>query len=184
MSSDNQELGAESLLGFDAQDLDGQEARDKLARATLYLANWYRATKGSENQAIWWQRIDVERLRVEEAYRLATAPESLYFLTRAAKAAYADAAADWPQLWRDLKLSADTLPEPSLLDEAATFATAPLQMLTNAGNEIGKAVGETVNQTVGQLVRGMFPVLVAAAGVAIVYIFRRPILGLVTKAAA
>lgn len=177
--ADNQNLGVESLLGPDADGVAAPDARDVLALASRYLANWYKATKGSEDQDVWWQRIDTERAKVELAYKLASQEDSTYFLTRAAKAAYTDAAHDWPQLWRDLKLSADTLPEPSLIDEVASIVTAPFSILPTLGNEVGKAVGGAV----GNLVRQVFPYVLLTGGIIVVYTFREPILLGLKKAA-
>jgi len=178
--ADEENLGPESLLGVDAQGELAQDARDHLALATRYLANWYKATKGSPDEATWWQRIDTERSRVERAYKLASEPGNETFLGAAARAAYVDAAAEWPQLWRDLKLSADTLPEPSLLDQAATLATAPFAMLPTLGNEVGKAIGGAL----GALVRQLFPwILVAGVG-GVVYAFRVPIGRVLSKVAS
>lgn len=175
--ADNDNLGAESLLGVDAEGEAAQDVRDRLALASRYLANWYRATKGSDDQATWWQRIDDQRRKVEDAYELASASGNELFLGTAARAAYVDAAAGWPQLWRDLKLSADTLPEPSLLDQAASLASAPFAMLPTLGNELGKAIGGAL----GSLVRQLFPYILVAGAAGVVYVFRAPIMAVVAK---
>lgn len=173
MSFEN--LGPESLLG-DSDVVDtAQDMRDRLALATRYLANWYRATKGSDNQGVWWQRIDTERTRVEAAYSELTKNENTYFASRKAKALYNDAARDFPQLWRDLTLSADTLPEPSLLNQAADLATTiwhtPSAIVSDIGNEIGKAIGGAL----GNLWRQAWPWLLVGGAAYGVYVFRAPI---------
>jgi hypothetical protein len=183
ISADNQDLGAESLLGPDA-DEDAQTLRDRLALATRYLANWYKATKDSAGQAVWWQRIDAERTKVEAAYSELAKQENTYFAGRIAKAYYMDAAAGWPQLWRDLKLSADTLPDPSLLDSAAdlltTIAHTPSAAIADVGNEIGKAIGGSL----GNLWRQAWPWLLVAGGVGVVYMLRKPLALAASKAVA
>ncbi len=174
MTGDSENLGVESILGIDANE-DAQTLRDRLALSTRYIANWYRATKGSDDQATWYQRIDTERAKVEAAYNELIKSENAYFPGRTAKALYQDAANDWPQLWRDLKLSADTLSEPSLLDTAADFGTTllhtPSAIISDIGNEVGKAIGGAA----GNLWRQAWPwLLVAGVGVT-VYYFRAPI---------
>jgi hypothetical protein len=167
---DSVDLGVESLLGPDAAE-PAQILRDRLALASRYLANWYKATKGSDNKAVWWQRIDAERAKVEAAYSEYSKPENLTFGGRTASALYLNAAQDWPQLWRDLKLSPDTLVEQSLIDSVADVFTAPFSVLPTMGNEIGKAIGGAL----GGLVRQLFPWLLAAGAVGLVYVFRAPL---------
>ena len=174
------DLGPESLLGFDAEGQHAQDVRDRLALATRYLASWYKATKGSERQAMWWQRIDDEREKIERAYSLACADGNETFLNLPARAAYVDAAETWPALWRDLKLSADTLPEPSLIDAVAGIASAPFAMLPTLSNEFGKALGDSL----GNLGRRLFPWLLVGAAAWGVYTFREPLTRALNKAAA
>lgn len=176
--ADTEDLGAEGLLGPDAEGQLAQDVRDRLALATRYLANWYRATKGSDNQAIWWQRIDTERVKVERAYELAGRQENQVFLGAEARAAYVDAAEGWPQLWRDLKLSSDTLVEPSLLDQAATIAQSPLAFLPTFSEGLAKAVGDSL----AGITRQLAPWLLVAAVAGTVYVFRKPLLRLAEKA--
>ncbi len=179
-SPDTENLGAESLLGVDAEGEEAQDVRDRLALATRFLANWYRATKGSEDQAVWWQKIDAERIRVERAYALAGTAENQVFLGTEARAAYVDAAAGWPGLWRELKLSAATLAEPSLLDRAASIAEAPLSFLPSFSEGLSKAVGDSLAAVMRQLA----PWLLVAGAVGVVYVFRKPLGALASKVSA
>ena len=169
---DVQDLGVESLLGdVDADALDAQEARDRLALASRYIANWYKATKGTGNQDIWWQKIDVERAKVEAAYNLASDMSSAGFLTSAARIAYRDAAAGWPGLWRELELSADTLADPSLISQAASLLEAPLAFIPTVTENVSKAIGNTL----GAFFRPLVPWLILGGVVGGVYLLRKPI---------
>jgi hypothetical protein len=169
------DLGPESALSIP----DGETAqtlRDRLDLALRYLSNWYRATKGSDNQDVWWARIDQERAKVEAAFNLMD-PAKI-FPGNAELAAYNDAAAGFPQLYRDLTLSADSLPQPDLLDVAASVLDAALNgpgyIITAATNAITKGVGNAA----GKAFANLWPVLAVAAGVGLLYIFRAPLLRL------
>lgn len=175
--ADSENLGVESLLGPDADGQAAQDVRDRLALATRYLANWYRATKGSDDQDVWWQKIDALRTKVERAYALAGTADNQLFLGRSALAAYADAAQDWPELWRDLKLSSDTLAEPSLIDRAADFTTNPLAFLPSLSEAFAKAVGDSL----AAIARQLTPWLIAGVVVGGVYVFRKPLVALASK---
>jgi hypothetical protein len=179
------DVGVESLLGdWDADDLavDVQTARDRLVLATRYLANWYAATKDSDNKAIWWQKIDDLRTRVEAAYAVLSKPENTGpFPHPEAKAAYQVAALAWPGLWREITLSGEVNIHFDLIDQAAdlltTIAHTPGAIVRDIGNEVGKAVGGAA----GNLLRWTWPYLILAGALGTVYIFRAPILKWASK---
>lgn len=176
-----EDLGPEGLLGPDAEGEDAQALRDRLSLASRYMANWYKATKGSDNQDVWWQRIDAERTKVEAAYAEMIKQENTFFAGTVARGLYADAASTWPQLWRDLTLSADTLPDPTLIDQAAGVLTmighTPAALVADVGNEIGKAIGGGL----GNIWRQAWPWLLVAGGFYAVYTFRRPLAAVIGK---
>jgi hypothetical protein len=179
--ADTEDLGAEGLLGdVDADALDAQEARDRLALALRYLANWYRATKGSAGPDIWWSKIDHERALVEEAYRQASDMSSAGFLTHAAREAYKAASMEWAPLYRELKLSPDTLTSPGLIDEAASILTAPLAWVPTFTEGLAKSV----DQSLSAVARTLAPWLLAGSAVAVLYIFRKPIGAVIAKVSA
>jgi hypothetical protein len=178
------DLGVESLLGPDAEGELSQDLRDRLALASRYIANWYRATKGSDDEAVWWQRIDAERAKVDAAYRALNTADNYTFPGMKERALYADAAMGWPQLWRDLNLSADTLPSPGLLSSAAdlvtTIAETPAAIIPFIGDQIGKAAGGAA----AKIWDGAWPLIVVVAGVGLVYVFRAPLVRLAGKVGA
>lgn len=167
------QLGPESLLGI-ADGEDSQTLHDRLDLALRYLANWYKATDDSQNRNLWWARIDQVREKVETAER-AINPGNIFPSVHEVNL-YNDAALVFPGLWRDLTLSADTLPQPSLLDIAADFLTTaaqtPSYLITAAANAAGKAAGDSAKQFFLQA----WPLLAAVGVGAIVYFFRAPIL--------
>ena len=156
------DLGPESLLGIPDGE-DAQTLRDRLDLALRYIANWYKATADSDNKQIWWPRIDQVRAKVEAAFKLADPAE--LFVGNKGVNAYNDAANAFPGLWRDLTLSADTLPEPSLLDIAAglgdTLLETPGYLLTAGTNAITKSLGGALGSALGNL----WPDLLLAGGV-------------------
>lgn len=176
------DLGLEGLLGTSGGEL-AQDLRDRLALSTRYLANWYRATDGSENKAVWWQKIDTVRSKVERAYADLLEASNASFAGVRARGDYDDASASWAQLWRELSLSADTI-DFSLIDQIAdwtdTIAHAPGLLVPQIGNEIGKAVGGALGGFLAQT----WPYLAGAGLLYVAYVFRRPLVALAGKVGA
>ncbi len=160
-------LGVESLLGIP----DGEDAptlRDRLDLALRYIANWYKATSGSDDKVIWWARIDQTRARVEAAYK-SFSPADL-FLGNEAVGLYNDAALAFPAMWRELALSRDTLPEPDLLDVAASFADTILETPGYLVNKFGDSLARGIGGAAGSLVEKLWPyALLVGAGAAVWY---------------
>jgi hypothetical protein len=170
--SDVVTLGPESLLGIPDGE-DAQTLHDRLDVALRYLANWYKATDGGPDKAIWWTKIDQVRAKVEAAER-AIDPSGI-FPGNAGVALYNDAALAFPGLWRELTLSADTLPAPGLLDVAAdlfdTVIETPGYIVTKAAAAAGAALGQGAKDLVYQA----WPFLALAVVAGVVYFFRAPI---------
>lgn len=171
--------GTESLLGI-ADGLSASEMRDNLALSTRYLSNWYKATDGSDNQSVWWGRIDHLRASIEATYKELTDPANTYFAGKAAIADYNAASQEWSGLFRDITFSADAnqvslLSQlPSLVDTIAD----PASWVPSIGNELGKAFGGLI----GQFLRQTWPYLAVAGVVVVVYVFREPLAKLAGKA--
>lgn len=181
IGDDPVDLGPESLLGVP----DGEDAptlRDRLDLALRYLANWYKATKGSDNQATWWAKIDQVRAKVEAAYK-SFSPADL-FLGNDAVALYNSAALAFPDMYRQLALSRDTLPDPGLLDVAADISDAILETPGYVINKLGDSLARGIGGAAGSLVEKLLPYLLLAGAVYGVYLFRAPLLRFVGKAAA
>lgn len=172
LRDDPVDLGPESLLGIP----DGEDAptlRDRLDLALRYLANWYKATKGSDNQDTWWFKIDQVRAKVETAYK-SFSPADL-FLGKDAVAKYNDAALAFPQLWRDLNLSRDTLPDPGLLDVAADIADTVIETPGYVISKVGDSLARGIGGAAGSLVERLWPYLLVAGIVLVIWLFRKPI---------
>lgn len=170
LSSDNPNLGASSVLGI----ADGEasaDLHDRLDLALQYIANWYRATKGSDNEDLWWAKIDQVRGKVETAERQITASE--VFATKAQVNLYNDASYAYAGLYTELYTSADTLPQPALIDQAAGLVTTiietPSTFITYVAGVVGKGAGDAAKQ----FFLGAWPVLLVA-GVAVI-VFRKPL---------
>jgi hypothetical protein len=171
--------GPEGLLGY-ADDLDAQTMRDRLALATRYLANWYAATKGSDNQDVWWARIDQLRAEVEGSYSEMSQDANTYFAGKTAIANYNQASNDWNSLYNDITLSIDASQLSvinALPDLPSAILQAPGVILPQIGNELGKIIGGTL----GQFLRQTWPYLIVAGAVGLVYVFRGPLSKLAGK---
>lgn len=174
-------LGPESLLGIpDGQ--DSRELRNRLDLALRYIANWYKATKGSDDKNLWWAKIDAVRAKVEDAFRKCDPAD--IFPRASAVAAYSEAALAFPGLYRELALSRDTLPEPSLIDIAGSAFETVLEMPAYIATSVATGIGNTVDGALGSLLSKLAPWLILAALAGGVYVFRAPLLRLAGKAAA
>jgi hypothetical protein len=173
MNPNSADLGPENVL----TDVDGElaaDVRDRLTTALRYIANWYKATEDSEGaKQVWWSEIDAVRAKVEAAYK-AMDPAQL-FPGRGALAAYADAQAVFPPLWRKLELSIDTVARPDLVTRAASFVDAVVEMPSIALPAIGDSIARAVGGTLGALFRQLWPWLLGAAALVVAF-YAAPIL--------
>jgi hypothetical protein len=163
LSSDNPNLGASSVLGI----ADGELTADLHSRLDLalqYIANWYKATKGSDNQDVWWTQIDQVRAKVDDVF-----PSS------SEVAMYNDASASYAALYTQLYASYDTLPQPALIDQAADLATTIVQTPSYVITWLAGLVGKTVNDAAKNLFLEAWPVLLVAGAAGVLYLFRRPL---------
>lgn len=164
MGADAPDLGPRALLS-DAEGNPITDTRAKLDMALRYISNWYKATDGSENKAIWWAKIDDVRAKVEAAFT-AMDPAKV-FPGVDELAVYHDAQLAFGDLYRQLLTSADTLPKPDLLDLAADFfdtlTETPGIILTTVVDKVSKGIGDATKSAIVNL----WPVLavVAVAGV-------------------
>ena len=166
-------LGPQGVLD-DPTGQDAQTLRNKLDVALAYIANWYKATKGSADQDVWWTRINQVRALVETAER--AMDPGIVFPGKTEIAAYNAAAPAFVQLWQDLTLSSDTLPHPELLSQIADYLTTtietPFTLVRTAANAAGDAAA-ALNLNLGKAVRdaifALWPLLAIAAGGVILY---------------
>ncbi|HET7485835.1 MAG TPA: hypothetical protein VFJ64_10745 [Solirubrobacterales bacterium] len=181
-------LGPESLLAYGDGE-DAQTLHDRLDLALRYIANWYKATGDSANKSIWWTRIDQVRAKVEAAERAMN--PSQVFPGNAELALYNDAGPAFAQLWRDLTLSADTLPDPSLLAKAADTLDTILQTpgyvvsaAADAAAKIAGALGKGAGDAARNFVFSAWPLLAIAGIAGVVYFFRKPLARALSTGAA
>lgn len=153
------DLGPEGLL-VDAEGNPIDDTRRRLDLALRYISNWYRATDDSDNKSIWWAKIDDVRAKVEAAFT--SMDPSKVFPGKDELALYHDAQAAFPEMWRQLNFSADTLPRPELIDIAADFLDAvtetPGIIVTTVIDKLTKGAGDAV----GKAVKNLWPVLLVA----------------------
>jgi len=175
LSSDNYDLGVGNFLGTG----DGEQSADLHARLDLalqYLANWYKATKGSDNQDLYWAQIDDVRAKVELAER--TINPANVFPSNSEVQLYNDASAAFADEYQTLALTADTLPQPSLLSQAADVTTTIIEMPSTIITKLANVVGTGLGDAAKQFFVKAWPFLLAGGVVLGVYVFRRPLLRL------
>ena len=170
LSTDSPDLGASSVLGYASGD-PSADLHDRLDLALRYIANWYTATHGSTNQDLWWAKIDQVRAKVETAEQQITSSD--VFPSTSELNLYNDASQAYAGLYEELYSSADTLPQPALIDQAAdllsTIAETPGYLVTKAAGLVGHAI----NDSAKAFFLASWPVLLVA-GVA-VFVFRKPL---------
>lgn len=165
MGSDAVDLGPSALL-IDAEGNPIGDTRTRLDLALRYISNWYKATDGSDNKAIWWAKIDDVRAKVEAAFT-AMDPAKV-FPGKDELAAYHDAQLGFADLYRQLQFSVDTLPKPDLLDLAADFfdtlAETPGIILTTVVDKVTKGIGQATKEAIVNLWPVLLVVGVAGGG--------------------
>lgn len=170
LNPDSTDLGQSSLLGFADGELSA-DLHDRLDLALQYIANWYKATKGSDNENLWWAQIDQVRAKVETAEREITSSD--VFPNTAEVNLYNDASGAFAGLQQKLYLSYDTLPQPALIDQAADLATTIVETPSYLITKAAGLVGQTLNDAAKKFFLEAWPVLLVA-GVA-VFVLRKPI---------
>jgi hypothetical protein len=172
------DLGVESFLGdADADGLGNADAREKLALSTRYLANWYKATSGSDNKDVWYQKIDALRNKVETLYAQLTADDNP-FLSPVEKSDYNAASGAWADLWRQLTLSEDTV-DISLVNSVADFASTAVSAPGVIIPDLFEKAGSLINDSVGKFFAQVWPVLTVIVIGGAIYVFRKPLSKLV-----
>jgi len=172
LSPTTYDLGVGNFLGTG----DGTPSADLHANLDLalqYLANWYKATKGSDNQDLYWTQIDQVRAKVELAER--TIDPANVFPSNSEVQLYNDASAAFADEYQTLALSYDTLPQPALLSEAADLTTTIVEMPSTIVTKLANVVGSGLGNATKQFFLQAWPFFVVGAVVAGLYIFRRPL---------
>ena len=180
-------VSAEHALSF--ADAPIAELRDRIDLAFRYTVSWasaagdYAAGADGVNFAY---RIDAMQTSLRQLYALM--PLSDTFPGKDAKAAYENVSQQYAQLYRDLVFSADTLPQPTLLEYAASFGQAlidaPVAAITGAMEKIANGAAKALGGTAGAIWSALWPWLLVAGGAGAVWLFRAPLLralGKVTK---
>lgn len=172
-STDTPSLGSGGgVLGRGDGELAG-DLHDRLDVGLTYIANWYKATDGSANQATWWTKIDQVRGKVENAERTITSAE--VFPSSTEVAMFNDASDAYAGLYLELYTSYDTLPQPALIDQAADLASTIVEFPSYVVTKAAGLVGQTLGDSTKALFLGAWPFLLAAGVIGGVYLFRRPL---------
>jgi hypothetical protein len=177
----------ESTLSF--ADEPVAELRDRVVRALGYTFSWLKAVGAGNNvlevaagaagpvEAAAWQ-IKIRSLQSSLRELLVMLPLSDTFATKDAKAAYERASGAFAEMYRQLVLSASTLPQPELLDSVADLGTAlfqaPAAAITTVAEQASNAIARALGGTAGAIWSALWPWLLVAAVGGVVYVFRAP----------
>lgn len=171
------DVTAESALSF--ADAPSLELRERIDRAFRYTVSWSAAAGSAldRNGAPFAKRIDNTQSALKGLYALI--PPDSVFPGDDAKAAYERVSAEYAQLYRDLVFSADTLPEPALLERLAGFGQslfdAPSAALTGIAETASNAVARALGGTAAAIWSALWPWLLVAGAAGAIYVFRAPL---------
>ncbi len=180
------DVTAESALSF--ADEPVLILRQRLDRAFRYTVSWSAAAGDALDRdgVSFSSRIDDVQLAIKVMYTLI--PPDSVFIGKDAKAAYERLSAGYAQLYRDLVFSAETLPQPALLEKLAglgqALLDAPTAAITGAAESISNAIARVLGGTAAALWSNLWPWLLLAGAAGGVWIFRAPLARAVGKVAA
>lgn len=177
----------ESVLSFADEPIE--VLRDRVLQAMRYTFSWSRAVgegagvlgaaggaPGALAAAAWQQRIAGMQAALREL--LVMMPLSDRFAGRDAVAAYERVSQGFAQLYRELVLSAATLPRPDLLDQLGDLGSAvfqaPAAAITTVAEQASNAIARALGGTAGAIWSALWPWLLVAGGVGLIYLFRAP----------
>ncbi len=191
----------ESTLG--TADAPNLELRDRIISALGYTISWSKAVAGGisntltagpdgsyidESAALTQLAARVSQMQQALTGLLALIPVDGVFPTKDAVAKYEDVSAGFAQLYRDLTLNAATLPQPGLLDTASGIASgffeAPGAVLSTLAEDASNSIARTLGKTTAAIWSALWPWLLLAGGVGLVYVFRAPLGRALGKVAA
>lgn len=188
----------ESTLGL--ADAPVLELRDRISAALRYTFSWSKALSPGSGVVLnvaagaydpiaaaeFGKRISDMQDALRALYSLL--PPDLVFVGNPQKTAYESVSAAFAQLYRDLALSADTLPRPELLQQLGDLGSAalnaPAAAATTLAQEIANALARLLGGTAGAIWAALWPWLLVAGGAGVVYVFRAPLGRALGKAAA
>lgn len=178
----------ESTLGL--ADEPNVELRARIIRAQAFTVSWLKAIGANANPlgfvlgdvrapqlVSFYGRIIDMRTALKTLLELI--PADGFFAGNDAAKAYERASAGFAQLYRDLALSVETLPHPDMLDRAADLVEsvfiAPTSAITAVAEMAANAIGRALGGTAAAIWLALWPWLIVAGGVGVVYVFRAPI---------
>jgi hypothetical protein len=168
-------VSAESALSFADEPVD--VLRDRIDLAFRYTVSWAKAAGDyatGPDGLPFSVRIDQMQSALQGLYALL--PLSDVFPTKDAKAAYEKVSAQYAQLYRDLVFSADTLPDPTLIEVASSLAAAlvdaPVAAITAGMEKVAGGAAKLLGGTAGALWSALWPWLLVAGAAGAIYVFR------------
>lgn len=149
-------------IGFPDDFDPAPELRKAMTKILQAVETWQKAVKGSDNESMWFARIDEVRKKAKNVYNIMS--DELVFPGKSQQAAYNDAVKAYLDLNDDIQFSKDTLPRPDLLDQAASFVDSlkdfPSEIIKGIGDASKKAadaLGDAFNGTATEIVKKLWP---------------------------
>jgi hypothetical protein len=183
------EPAAESTLSF--ADAPVAELRERVLRALRYTFSWADAVASNADPLdMIPSDFEVRVSQMQDALRalLNLLPPSDIFPGKDAVAVYEHTSESFAQLYRDLSTSLEGLPARPLLDELGDLGKAvfqaPAAAITAVAESATNAIARALGGTAAALWSNLWPWLLVAGGVGIVYVFRAPLGRVVAKVAA
>lgn len=189
----------ESLLSF-ADGTPISELRDRLTTALRYTFSWQQAVIPSATVALdvaggsydpvaaagFLSRISDMQAALGALLNLM--PPSDVFPGKDVVAQYNTVSAAWAQLYRDLSTSLTGYPQRPLLDQLGDLGhaliDAPVAAARTVAQEAANGIARLLGNTAGAIWAALWPWLLVAAAVGVVYVFRRPLGRAVGKVAS
>lgn len=190
--------GVESTLGL--ADAPVLELRDRIYTALGYTFSWSAALKPGSGVVLnvatgAYDPIAAAQLaaRVSDMQDTLRAlynelTPDMQFLGRDQVSAYESISAAFAQLYRDLTLSASSLPRPDLLDQVgdigSAFFDAPAAAITALAEKASNGIARTLGGATAAIWSALWPWILIAGIVGVVYVFRAPLGRAVGKVAS
>ena len=172
----------ESTLGT-AEGTPISELRPRLDKAIGYIGSWYDAVGSGDPfdlfsaAPVWSDRIGAVLSEINGVQ--AMMPPSDLFPGKDAVAAYNHASADFAQLYRDLLFSADTLPQPAVLDQVSDFFKVAIHAPVAAAKTLAEILADEIKKLLGNTAaaiwHALWPWILVAGAAGVVYVFRAPL---------
>lgn len=180
------DVSAESVLSIADEPVD--VLRQRIQLALRYTFSWMDAAgDASDRDGVPFSK-RISDVQTALFVLLDLIPAGSVFIGKDAKAAYERVSRGYAELYRDVVFSADTLPQPSLIEVLGDLGTAafkaPVAAAKTAAQMIADSIRQLLGNTAAALWTNLWPWLLLAGGAGLVYLFRAPLARALGKVAS